>query len=40
MSDRGRVLAICAGVALVAGGAGFYFVKIYQPAQALKQARE
>ncbi|HEY5947306.1 MAG TPA: hypothetical protein VIV40_17500, partial [Kofleriaceae bacterium] len=39
MSDRGRVVAIFAVVALVAGGAGFYFFKIYQPAQALKDAQ-
>jgi len=35
-SERTRVLAIVAIVALVAGGAGFYFVKIYRP----KQLRE
>ncbi len=40
MSDRGRVVAIFGAVALVAGGAGFYFFKIYQPAQALKAAQE
>jgi hypothetical protein len=39
MSDRGRVVLIFAVVALVAGGAGFYFFKIYQPAQALEDAR-
>ena len=36
MSERGRVVGIFAVVALVAGGAGFYYFKIYQPAQALK----
>lgn len=40
MSDRGRVVLIFAAVALIAGGAGFYFFQIYQPAQALKAAQE
>ena len=35
-SDRARVLVIFAVVALIAGGAGFYFIKIYRP----KQLRE
>jgi hypothetical protein len=39
MSDRGRVLLIFGAVALVAGGAGFYFFKVYQPAEAMKEAR-
>lgn len=39
MSDRGRVLLIFGAVALVAGGAGFYFFKVYQPAQALGDAQ-
>lgn len=39
MSDRGRVVLIFAVVALIAGGAGFYFFKIYQPQQALDAAR-
>ena len=40
MSDRGRVALIFGAVALVAGGAGFYFFKIYGPAQELKAAQE
>src|SRR5688572_5376091 len=39
MSERGRVVMIFAAVAVVAGGAGFYFLKGYQPAQALKAAQ-
>jgi hypothetical protein len=39
MSDRGRVVLIFGVVALIAGGAGFYFFKIYQPQQALEAAR-
>jgi len=40
MSDRGRVVLIFAVVALIAGGAGFYFFKVYQPKQQLKVAQE
>jgi hypothetical protein len=40
MSDRGRVVVIFAVVALIAGGAGFYFFKVHQPAQELKGAQE
>ncbi len=39
MSDRGRVVLIFGVVALIAGGAGFYFFKIYQPQQQLEGAR-
>ena len=39
MSDRGRVVLIFAIVALIAGGAGFYFFKIYQPKQQLEAAQ-
>lgn len=39
MSERGRVVLIFAAVAVVAGAAGFYFFKVYQPAQALKEAQ-
>jgi hypothetical protein len=39
MSDRARIILILLIVALVAGGAGFYFFKIYQPAQDLKAAQ-
>src|SRR5512138_1479552 len=39
MSDRGRVVGIVAAVALVAGGAGFYYFKIYEPGQNLKAAQ-
>lgn len=40
MSDRVRVALILAAVALVAGGGGFYFFKIYRPAQDLKNAQQ
>ncbi len=40
MSDRGRVVLIFGVVALVAGGGGFYFLRVYQPAQQLAAARE
>lgn len=39
MSDRGRVVLIFAAVAAVAGGAGYYFFQIHQPAQRLEDAR-
>ena len=39
MSDRTRVVLIFLVVGLVAGGAGFYFFKIYRPAQDLKNAQ-
>ncbi len=39
MSDRARVVMIFVAVGLVAGGAGFYFFKIYRPAQDLKNAQ-
>ncbi len=39
MSDRGRVVLIFLVVGLLAGGGGYYFFKIYQPAQALKNAQ-
>jgi hypothetical protein len=39
-SDRTRVIGIFAAVAVVAGGAGFWFVKIYRPGQVLKEAQE
>jgi hypothetical protein len=39
MSERARVVLIFAVVGLIAGGAGFYFFKIYQPAQDLKNAQ-
>jgi hypothetical protein len=39
MSDRGRVVGIVAAVALAAGGAGFYYFKIYEPGQNLKAAQ-
>src|SRR4051812_25658170 len=35
----GRVVAIFAVVLLLAGGAGFYFFKVYTPAQELKRAQ-
>ena len=35
----GRVVGIFAVVLLLAGGAGFYFFKVYTPAQELKQAQ-
>ena len=40
MSDRNRVIAIFAGVAVVLGGGAFYYTKIYAPGQARDQARE
>ncbi|NVB84633.1 MAG: hypothetical protein HOV81_40040 [Kofleriaceae bacterium] len=40
MSDRARVVLIFVVVGLIAGGAGFYFFKIYRPAQDLKNAQE
>ena len=39
MSDRVRVVLIFAVVALIAGGAGFYFFAVYQPGQQLEAAR-
>jgi len=39
-TERSRPIMIFAAVAIVAGGAGFYFFKIYQPAQVKKAARE
>jgi hypothetical protein len=39
MSDRARVILVLLIVALVAGGAGFYFFKVYRPAQDLKAAQ-
>lgn len=39
MSDRGRVVGIFAIVGLLAGGGGYYFFKIYRPAQDLKNAQ-
>lgn len=39
-SDRNRVIAIFASVAVVIGGGAFYYVKIYSPGQAKAQARE
>jgi hypothetical protein len=40
MSDRARVVLIFVVVGLIVGGAGFYFFKIYRPAQDLKNAQE
>jgi hypothetical protein len=40
MSDRGRVVLIFAMVGLLAGGGGYYFIKIYRPAQDLKTAQD
>src|SRR5262249_25653525 len=40
MTDRSRVVLIFAAVAILGGGAGFYFFKIYQPAQELKAAQD
>ena len=40
MSDRNRVIAIFAGVAVVLGGGAFYYTKIFAPGQARDQARE
>lgn len=40
MSDRVRVVLIFAVIALIAGGGGFYFFAVYQPAQDLKTAQE
>ncbi|HEY5926811.1 MAG TPA: hypothetical protein VIV11_34225 [Kofleriaceae bacterium] len=39
MSDRGRVVLIFGIVALIAGGAGFYFFKIHQPKVQLEAAQ-
>jgi hypothetical protein len=39
MSERGRVALIFASIALVAGGAGYYFFKIYSPAKELEGAQ-
>jgi hypothetical protein len=38
-SERTRVIAIFAAVLVIAGGAGFYFVKIYRPKQMLRDAQ-
>ncbi len=40
MSDRARVLVVLSIVALVAGGAIYYFFGIYRPAQDLQNARD
>ncbi len=40
MSDRGKVILIFVIVGLLAGGGGFYFFKVYQPAQDLKKAQD
>ena len=39
-SDRNRIVAIFAGVALVLGGGAFYYVKIFTPNEARGVARE
>ena len=39
-SDRNRVIAIFAGVAIVLGGGAFYYTKIFAPGEARDQARE
>src|SRR5690242_4841460 len=39
-SERGRVIAIFLVVALIAGGAGFYFIKIYRPKQVKQDAQD
>jgi hypothetical protein len=39
MSERSRVISIFVVVGLVIGGGGFYFFKIYRPAQDLKNAQ-
>lgn len=39
MSERGRVISIFAVVGVVAAGGGYYFFKVYQPAQAKKAAQ-
>jgi hypothetical protein len=39
MSERGRVVLIFAAVGAVAAGGGYYFLKVYQPAQAKKAAQ-
>lgn len=39
MSERGRVALIFATVGVVAAGGGYYFFKVYQPAQAKKAAQ-
>ena len=38
-SERTRVIAIFGAVAVIAGGAGFWFVKIYRPGQLRKDAQ-
>ncbi len=38
-SDRTRVIAIFAAVGVIAGGAGFWFVKIYRPKQVRNDAQ-
>ena len=39
-SERGRIVGIFAAVALVAGGAGFYFFKVYQPQEQRAAAKD
>ncbi|HUJ58585.1 MAG TPA: hypothetical protein VLX92_08835 [Kofleriaceae bacterium] len=39
MSDRGRVALVLGAVAVIAGGAGFYFIKIYRPNQIARDAQ-
>ena len=39
MSERARVISIFAAVGVIAGGAGYYFFGVYQPAQVKKAAR-
>lgn len=40
MSERGRVISIFAAVGVIAAGGGYYFFKVYQPAQAKKAAQD
>ena len=39
-SERTRVVSIFAAVAVVAAAGGFYFFKVYQPAQVKKGAQD
>jgi len=40
MSDRARIALILGGIGLVAGGAGYYYFKVWRPAQDLENAQD
>src|SRR5688572_1894060 len=40
MAERGRIVLIFAAIGLAGAGAGFYYFKVYEPAQQLKNAQD